>query len=111
MAKRARKARGGKRRGAGRPKGRQNDRTILLRQGLDETFPDAYCLGKLKKYVEAGGQLGLQALIQLMKWKGYTERHEVVRDTFPADGVFRAILSTGDAALGPPEGGDGSPTG
>jgi len=93
------KGRGGKREGAGRPAGRQNNRTILLRQGLDEQLPDAWFFEKVKKACEAGD---VQMLIQVGKWKGLTDRHEIVGDSFAEGTIFKSTLSTGESALAPP---------
>lgn len=109
------KGRGGKRQGAGRPPGRENNRTILLRQGLDEMFPDPVYLKMLHDLVthkDTPKQVCADVLIQIGKWKGYTDRHEIVADTLPADGIFRSFLSSGEAALAPPrKGGDGPASG
>lgn len=100
MAKRGKgKGRGGKRAGAGRPPGRQNNRTILLRQGLDEQIPDVYFFEKVRKACDAGD---IQMLIQVGKWKGLTDRHELVGDSFAEGTVFKSSLSTGESALAPP---------
>ena len=105
------KGRGGKREGAGRPAGRQNNRTILLRQGLDEQLPDAWFFEKVKKACEAGD---VQMLIQVGKWKGLTDRHELVGDSFAEGTIFKSTLSSGESALAPPlkkKSGDASPSG
>lgn len=103
VAKRgAGKGRGGKRKGAGRPPGRQNNRTILLRQGLDQEIPDPWFFQKVKKAIEDGGPAAVAMLIQVGKWKGLTDRHEVVGDSFTEGTVFKSFLSTGETALAPP---------
>ena len=112
MSKRAagtgKKGRGGKRQGAGRPPGRENNRTILLRAGLDHAIPDDYFFRKVREAIEAGGPSGAQMLIQVGKWKGLSDRHELVGDSFAPGTIFQSILSSGEAALAPPEkGGDG----
>jgi hypothetical protein len=99
MAKKKGKTRGGKRPGAGRPPGRLNNRTLLLRAGLDQAIPDAVFFKKVKELIDAGD---VQMIIQVGKWKGLTDRHELVGDSFPADGVFRSVLSSGEPALAPP---------
>lgn len=69
----------------GRPKGRQNDRTILIRSGLDKAIPDSLFWLKVKERIKAGDT---QMLIQVGKWKGLTERTEIDL-LLPRDGVFK----------------------
>ena len=103
------KGRGGKRAGAGRPAGRENNRTILLRAGLDEQIPDASFFGWVKKACEMGD---VQMIIQVGKWKGLTDRHELVGDSFKPGTIFQTLLSSGEPALTPPaKGGDGPAAG
>jgi hypothetical protein len=78
---------GGARPGAGRPRGRQSDRTILIRAGLDRAIPDALFWRKVRARIEAGDT---QMLIQVGKWKGLTERVELDA-ILPRDGVFRVV--------------------
>lgn len=101
------KGSGGKRAGAGRPPGRENNRTILLRQGLEEQIPDADFFGWVRKACEAGD---VQMIIQVGKWKGLTDRHEVVGDSFTEGTVFKSFLSSGETALTPPSKGGNAPT-
>ena len=115
MAKRGRgkgKGRGGKRPGAGRPAGRENNRTILLRAGLDQEIPDVYFFRKVREYMDAGGPSAVAMAIQVGKWKGLTDRHEFIGDSFTPGTTFQTLLSSGEPALTPPaKGGDGPAAG
>lgn len=73
----------------GRPKGRQNDRTLLVKAGLDRAIPDSLFWRKVKERIEAGDT---QMLIQVGKWKGLTERVEL-EGLLPRDGVFRVVTA------------------
>lgn len=70
----------------GRPRGRQNNRTILLQAGLDRAIPDRYFWRKVKEFIDNGDA---QVLIQVGKWKGLKEKHEVDFSGVPTDGIFR----------------------
>lgn len=74
----------------GRPRGRQNNRTLLLRAGLDRAIPDAYFWRKVKELIANGGSGAAQMLVQVGKWKGLTEKQEIDVN-LPTDGVFRVI--------------------
>jgi hypothetical protein len=72
----------------GRPRGRLNNRTLLLQAGLDKAIPDRYFWRKVKEFIEAGDA---QVLIQVGKWKGLKEKHEVDLSGIPANGIFTVI--------------------
>lgn len=99
MKKKPKPGRGGKRKGAGRPPGRLNNRTLMLRAGLDQAIPDAEFFVMLRAACMKGD---IQTLIQVGKWKGLTDRHEIIGDTMPADGVYRSVFASGGPALAPP---------
>ena len=83
----------------GRPPGRQNDRTLLLRQGLDRAVPDAYFWRKVRERMDEGDT---QMIVQVGKWKGLTERQEI--DLHSMTGiVFRCADDDGNDS--PPGGG------
>jgi hypothetical protein len=64
-----------------------NDRTILVRAGLDRAIPDRIFWRKVRERIDAGDT---QMLIQVGKWKGLTERSEI-EHLLPSDGVFRVV--------------------